>query len=49
MGAGEIIIGLIIIIFFIAAGLMGLAKPWEEPEDEVLDDLAHAPEDPTAP
>jgi hypothetical protein len=35
MGAGEIIIGLIIMIFFVAAGLMGLARPWEdEPEEE---------------
>lgn len=39
MGAGEIIIGLIIIIFFVAAGLMGLARPWEdEDHDEKPDD-----------
>jgi hypothetical protein len=53
MGAGEIIISLIILIFFVAAGVMGMTRPWEDDEDgehiPVLSDLEHAPEDPTAP
>ncbi|WP_182920318.1 hypothetical protein [Nocardioides cavernaquae] len=53
MGAGEIIISLVIVIFFVAAGLMGLARPWEDKEEgehlAVLNDLEHAPEDPTTP
>jgi hypothetical protein len=53
MGAGEIIISLVIIIFFVAAAVMGVARPWETEEEgehiPVLDDLEHVPEDPTAP
>jgi hypothetical protein len=53
MGAGETIISLIIVIFFVAAGVMGLVRPWEDKEEgehiQVLNDLEHAPEDPTAP
>jgi flagellar basal body-associated protein FliL len=53
MSAGEIIIILVIAIFFVAAAVMGVARPWEEKEDgehePVLDDLEHSAEDPTAP
>lgn len=34
MGDGEIVIGLIITVFFLAAGLMGLARPWERDDEE---------------
>jgi len=53
MSAGDIIISLVIIMFFLAAAVMGVARPWEDKEEgehtPVLGDLEHAPEDPTAP
>jgi hypothetical protein len=53
MGAGEIIISLVILIFFVAAAVMGVARPWETEEEgdhtPILEDSDHAPEDPSAP
>ncbi|HSX66430.1 hypothetical protein [Nocardioides sp.] len=42
MSAGEIIVILIIVGFFIGAALMGVARPWDETDAEHHPDILDA-------